>query len=219
MLPQFPIGRSGGGDLTANPNHAADVPHHGDMQALEDAYRARWWGMAPQPALLGKATNRAFPQLVEDLRKWLTRSLNPGSPGQTTGRVSFSRRDILQIITARIDNVAPRADRRTRCRLDSRGLVLWATRWGIVAELEGDAIRSCESPLAGVPPAALYLGALLPIDEPSQTVIHHVQAHLIPSRVGTDLRRTYEFSGSTQLILTAVSDQGTTRLVWHRDRA
>ena len=65
---------------------------------------------------------------------------------------------------------------------------------------------------------ASYFGTF-DIDEPSQTVIHHVQAHLIPSRVGTDLRRTYEFSGSTQLILTAVSDQGTTRLVWQRDHA
>jgi len=55
------------------------------------------------------------------------------------------------------------------------------------------------------------------IDESSRTVIHHVQAHLIPSRVGTDLRRTYDFSSSNQLILTAASDQGATRLVWQRD--
>jgi hypothetical protein len=111
------------------------------MQALEDAYRAMLWGIAPQPALLGKATNRAFRQLVEDLLKWLTRSRNPGSPWQTTGRVSFSRRDILQIITALIENVAPSADQPTRCRLYSRGLVLWATLLGIIADLEGDAIE------------------------------------------------------------------------------
>ena len=54
------------------------------------------------------------------------------------------------------------------------------------------------------------------IDEPSRTVIHHVQAHLIPSWVGTDLRRTYEFSKGNQLILTAAFDESTNRLVWQR---
>ncbi len=54
------------------------------------------------------------------------------------------------------------------------------------------------------------------IDESSRTVIHHVQACLIPSWVGTDLKRTYEFSGN-RLILTAVSDDSTVRLVWERE--
>jgi len=57
------------------------------------------------------------------------------------------------------------------------------------------------------------------IDESSRTVIHHVQAHLLPSWVGTDLRRNYEFTSINRLILTAPSDQGTTRLVWQRDAA
>jgi hypothetical protein len=57
------------------------------------------------------------------------------------------------------------------------------------------------------------------IDESSRTVIHHVQAHLIPSWVGADLRRTYEFSGDKQLTLTASYDQGVTRLIWQRDSA
>ncbi len=55
------------------------------------------------------------------------------------------------------------------------------------------------------------------IDESARTVIHHVQCALIPSWVGTDLRRTYEFSGANQLTLTAASDQAVTRLVWQRD--
>ena len=55
------------------------------------------------------------------------------------------------------------------------------------------------------------------IEESSRTVIHHVQAHLLPSWVGTDLRRIYEFTSSNRLILTAPSDQGTNRLVWQRD--
>jgi hypothetical protein len=55
------------------------------------------------------------------------------------------------------------------------------------------------------------------IDESSQSVIHHVQGALIPSWVGTDLRRTYEFAGSNRLILTAATDQHFSRLVWQRD--
>jgi hypothetical protein len=57
------------------------------------------------------------------------------------------------------------------------------------------------------------------VDESARTVIHHVQACLIPSWVGTDLRRTYEFPSATQLILTASSDRVVTRLVWQRDTA
>ena len=52
-----------------------------------------------------------------------------------------------------------------------------------------------------------YFGTFY-IDESSQTVLHHVQAHLIPSWVGTGLRRT---------IPTVAFDQGTNRLVWRRD--
>jgi hypothetical protein len=64
---------------------------------------------------------------------------------------------------------------------------------------------------------ASYFGTY-DIDESSQTVTHHVQAHLIPSFVGADLHRKYEFSGAGQLILTAASDQGVTRLTWQLDR-
>ena len=61
-----------------------------------------------------------------------------------------------------------------------------------------------------------YLGTF-DIDESARTVIHHVQASLIPSWVGTDLRRTYEFSSDNRLILTAPGDRMVTRLVWQRD--
>ena len=54
------------------------------------------------------------------------------------------------------------------------------------------------------------------IDEATRTVIHHVQASLVPSFVGTDLKRTYEFAGN-QLILTARTDDGALRLIWERE--
>jgi len=84
-------------------------------------------GIAPEPALLGKVNGRAFRQFVEDMLQLLTRSLNPDSQGPTTSNVPFSRHDIVQIITALIENAAPTSDRRLRSRRYSRGLILWAT--------------------------------------------------------------------------------------------
>jgi hypothetical protein len=77
---------------------------------------------------------------------------------------------------------------------------------------------SCEEIREMVTGFTAYLGTF-EIDESARTVIHHVQASLIPSWVGKDLRRTYEFTGASQLVLTAASDLGTTRLVWQRDGA
>jgi hypothetical protein len=55
------------------------------------------------------------------------------------------------------------------------------------------------------------------VDEPSRTVIHHLQSALIPSWVGTDQKRKYEFSGRDQLILLNVASEAAYRLVWQRE--
>jgi hypothetical protein len=55
------------------------------------------------------------------------------------------------------------------------------------------------------------------VDEPSRTVIHHLQSALIPSWVGTDQRRKYEFSGNNQLIMFNTASQAAYRLVWQRE--
>ena len=55
------------------------------------------------------------------------------------------------------------------------------------------------------------------VDEPAQTVIHHLQSALIPSWVGTDQRRKYEFSGSNRFIMLNTASQAAYRLVWQRD--
>ena len=55
------------------------------------------------------------------------------------------------------------------------------------------------------------------IDEPSKTVIHRLQSALIPSWVGTDQRRQYEFSGKDELIILNTASQEAYRLVWHRE--
>jgi hypothetical protein len=62
---------------------------------------------------------------------------------------------------------------------------------------------------------ASYFGTF-DVDEKAQTVIHHVQAALVPSWVGTDLRRTYRFSGN-RLALTASLGSTVTELIWERE--
>lgn len=53
------------------------------------------------------------------------------------------------------------------------------------------------------------------VDEKSKTVIHHVESCLIPSWVGTDLRRAYEFEGN-RMTLSVIYNDGVGRLVWER---
>jgi hypothetical protein len=55
------------------------------------------------------------------------------------------------------------------------------------------------------------------VDEPGRTVIHHVQSALIPSWVGTDQRRKYEFSGSNELFMFNIASGASYRLVWRRE--
>jgi len=51
-----------------------------------------------------------------------------------------------------------------------------------------------------------YIGTYS-VDEANQTLIHHVQAHLNPSSVGTDMKRKFHFEGRN-LVLTRVSPDG-----------
>ena len=55
------------------------------------------------------------------------------------------------------------------------------------------------------------------VDESSRTVIHHLQSALIPSWVGTDQRRKYEFPGPDELVILNTASQAAYRLVWHRE--
>ena len=54
------------------------------------------------------------------------------------------------------------------------------------------------------------------VEESSNTVIHHVEACLIPSWVGTNLKRTYRFD-SNRLFLTAAVLNSVTELTWQRE--
>ena len=56
------------------------------------------------------------------------------------------------------------------------------------------------------------------VDETSTTVIHHVEACLVPSWVGHDLRRKYRLQGK-RLLLSAATSSFAVDLVWERERA
>ncbi len=53
------------------------------------------------------------------------------------------------------------------------------------------------------------------VDESTQTVIHRIQACLVPSWVGMDLKRAYRFNAN-QLVLTAVTTS-VVEIVWERE--
>jgi hypothetical protein len=129
--------RSCGMDLTEGVDHLREGRDKNNLQAIEDAYRAALLGVTPAPALLGKATDRAFRQFVEDMFQVLTRSLNPPSAYPSTSSVPVLRRDILQIIAALILNAAPSSGPSARCKRYARGLILWATLLKIIPEYEG----------------------------------------------------------------------------------
>lgn len=53
------------------------------------------------------------------------------------------------------------------------------------------------------------------VDEKAGEVVHHVEACLVPSWVGTDLRRKYQFAGKRMTLRAAVGGI-TVDLVWER---
>jgi lipocalin-like protein len=82
-----------------------------------------------------------------------------------------------------------------------------------VALIAGNA--SCEEIHEAVDGFIAYFGTF-DVDESARTVIHHVQACLVPSWVGTDLKRTYRFSAN-RLVLTAIYTTSVLELVWQRE--
>ena len=78
----------------------------------------------------------------------------------------------------------------------------------IVGNASADEIREAVSGFTA------YFGTF-DVDESTTTVTHHVQASLVPSWVGTDLRRTYRFEGN-RLHLTAVTSS-VVELTWERE--
>jgi hypothetical protein len=84
---------------------------------------------------------------------------------------------------------------------------------GAAAAIAGASVDDMREMLTGF---NAYFGTF-EVDEPSRTVIHHLQSALIPSWVGTAQRRKYEFSGLDQLILLNIASEAAYRLVWQRE--
>lgn len=62
---------------------------------------------------------------------------------------------------------------------------------------------------------ASYFGTF-DVDESTKTVTHHVQGCLVPTWVGTDLKRTYQFTAN-RLTLTATTTS-VRELIWEREK-
>jgi len=60
-----------------------------------------------------------------------------------------------------------------------------------------------------------YFGTFF-IDEATQTVVHHVEANLSPSLVGSSLKRTFRFDAGN-LILTRPAPDSSDELIWQRE--
>ena len=131
--------RSCGTDLSLGTHDSTTVPGESDIHAGEDAYRAALSGVAP--GLLGKATDRAFRQFVEDMLPVLTHCLNFHSAGPPPGAMPFSRQDIQQIVAALILNAVPSPDQSKRNKRYARGLHLWATLLKVIPPHRGPAIQ------------------------------------------------------------------------------
>ncbi len=83
-----------------------------------------------------------------------------------------------------------------------------------VSLLAGDA--SAEEIREAVNGFVAYYGTF-DVDAAAGTVIHHVQACLVPSWVGTDLKRAYRFDG-VRLVLTAATPASVLEIIWERER-
>jgi hypothetical protein len=59
-----------------------------------------------------------------------------------------------------------------------------------------------------------YFGSF-DVDESAPTVIHHVQACLVPSWVGTDLKRSYRFDANRLVLMAATT--AVLEVVWERE--
>ena len=138
-LPASRLCRSCGSDLAASTVCLDRIQDKGNIQAVGDAYRAALFGIAPDPSLLRKATDRAFRMFVEDMLEILTCNLTPSSGSKNDA--TFSRQDILQIIAYLVLNAAPSSDRSIGRRRYARGLVLWPTLLKMIPAYEGKAME------------------------------------------------------------------------------
>jgi hypothetical protein len=78
-------------------------------------------------------------------------------------------------------------------------------------ELDAASVEEIREAVTGF---VAYFGSY-EVDDASQTVTHHVEASLVPSWVGTSLKRHFRWDGA-RLVLTRAVPGTTDELVWER---
>jgi hypothetical protein len=110
------------------------------IRAVEEAYRAALLGISPHPSLVGKATDRAFRRIVEDMLQLLTSFPQPSSLPQNKRdkEVSLpSRQSPFAMIVELIANAAPSSDKRVQGFRYRQSLKIWANLFSVIAEPDG----------------------------------------------------------------------------------
>jgi hypothetical protein len=110
------------------------------IRAVEEAYRDALLGIAPQPSLVGKATDRAFRRFVDDMLQLLISFPQPSSLPQNKRdkeAVLPSRQNPFAMIVELIANAAPSSDKRVQGFRYRQSLRIWAYLFSLIAEPEG----------------------------------------------------------------------------------
>ena len=81
----------------------------------------------------------------------------------------------------------------------------------VAPELDAASVEEIREAVTGF---VAYFGSY-EVDDASQTVAHHVEASLVPSWVGTSLKRHFRWDGA-RLVLTRAVPGTTHELVWER---
>jgi hypothetical protein len=132
------------GASLANHARAPDVNHNGEeVQVVQDAYRAALLGVAPDPALLGKATGRAFRSFVDDLLTTLLRCFDTRSilTAKKSCPTAPSRQNMIRLIADLVLNAAPSSNPRLSHARYRQSLKSWETLLNTIPRSEGEIIE------------------------------------------------------------------------------
>jgi hypothetical protein len=132
-----------GANLTQPSDEAGNVLEGSAIDLIETAYRAALFGIAPQPQLLGKATDRAFQRFVEDVLQVLMVVLSTDRP-HSFGSLLVPRRSLLTIIADLVRNAAPTTDPKKQAARFRRSLTLWSNLFKLLPSRQGEALE-CSS--------------------------------------------------------------------------
>jgi hypothetical protein len=113
------------------------------FQIVHEAYRAALLGISPDPALLGKATDRAFRGFVDDLFTILLRCFDARTirNAENACPAAPSRDNMVRLIAEIVLNAVPTLDPRQSYVRYRQGLKLWETLLNTIPKSEGTIIE------------------------------------------------------------------------------